>query len=122
MPIAEKEDIPYAISIADLNGDGQADIVLGTETTGGIVLLNEANSHRFRLIRFGEKAGAGSGENTDRRGVTPAEAARQGPQGAIYGLAVGDVNGDGSPDIVAARSGAPSMIYLNSLVLKPKRK
>ena len=34
-------------------------------------------------------------------------------QGAVYGLAIGDVDGDGRPDIVAARSGAPNMLYLN---------
>ena len=28
-------------------------------------------------------------------------------QGAVYGLAIGDVNGDGVPDIVAGRSNAP---------------
>ena len=35
-------------------------------------------------------------------------------EGAVYGLAIGDVNGDGLPDIVAGRSGAPNMLYLNS--------
>jgi hypothetical protein len=40
----------------------------------------------------------------------------------VYGLAIGDANGDGSLDIVAARSGARSMLYLNSLVLKNSTK
>ncbi|MYF76928.1 MAG: hypothetical protein F4174_06270 [Acidobacteria bacterium] len=31
---------------------------------------------------------------------------------AIYGLAIGDVNGDGVPDIVAGRSDAPNTLYL----------
>jgi hypothetical protein len=35
--------------------------------------------------------------------------------GAVYGLAVGDVNGDQAPDVIAARSGAPSMVWINSL-------
>ena len=30
----------------------------------------------------------------------------------MYGLAVGDVNGDGVPDIVAGRSDAPNTLYL----------
>jgi hypothetical protein len=39
----------------------------------------------------------------------------------VYGLALGDVNGDGSPDIVVARSDAPSMLYLNSAHMKAGR-
>jgi len=30
----------------------------------------------------------------------------------VYGFAIGDVNGDGLPDIGAARSEAPNMVYL----------
>ncbi|MEZ4457934.1 MAG: hypothetical protein R2882_15515 [Gemmatimonadales bacterium] len=33
-------------------------------------------------------------------------------QGTVYGFAVGDLNEDGRADIVAARSGAPSVVYL----------
>src|SRR5215472_7485775 len=94
MPIAEKTDILYSIAIADMNGDGHADVVSGNEKTPGAVLINDGTGRKFTLVRFGDN------------------------KGAVYGLAIGDVNGDGSPDIVAARSGAPSMLYLNSLVLK----
>jgi hypothetical protein len=34
-------------------------------------------------------------------------------KGAIYGLAVADLDGDGFPDIVAARSDAPGIILFN---------
>ena len=94
MPIAEKTDILYSIAIADMNGDGHADVVSGNEKTPGAVLINDGTGRKFTLVRFGDN------------------------KGAVYGLAIGDVNGDGSPDIVAARSGAPSMLYLNSLALK----
>ena len=32
-------------------------------------------------------------------------------KGAVYGLAIGDLDGDGSPDIAAARSDAPNVVY-----------
>jgi hypothetical protein len=82
------------MAIADMNGDGHADVVLGNQQAPGAVLINDGTGRRFTLVRFGDK------------------------QGTVYGLALGDVNGDGSPDIVAARSDAPSMLYLNSLVMK----
>lgn len=116
LPLAEKTDNPYAIAIADLNGDGQADIVLGNEKTPGAALINEGAGRKFTLVRFGDK----QGNLLSNANLSPQESARQGTPGAVYGLAIGDVNGDGSPDIVAARSGAPSMLYFNSLTLKPK--
>jgi hypothetical protein len=33
-------------------------------------------------------------------------------QGAVYGIAIGDVNEDGRPDIAVARSEAPNTLYL----------
>jgi hypothetical protein len=96
-PIGEKTDVPYSIASADLNDDGKADVVLGNEQTAGAVLINDGTGRKFTLIRFGDN------------------------KGAVYGLTLGDVNGDGSPDIVAARSGAPCMLYLNSLQLKAKK-
>ena len=54
------------------------------------MLVNSGDGMSFSVMRFGAS------------------------EGAVYGLAIGDVNGDGLPDIVTARSGAPNMLYLNS--------
>lgn len=116
VPIAEKPYFLGALAVADLNGDDQADVVLGNEKMPSAVLINEGAGRKFKLVPFGGKQ-----ENLPSN-LSKEEAARQGTPGAVYGLAIGDVNGDGSPDIVAARSGAPSMLYLNSLTLKPKSK
>ena len=38
-------------------------------------------------------------------------------KGTVYGVAVGDLNGDGWPDIAAARSDAPNAVWFST---KPK--
>jgi hypothetical protein len=74
--------------VADLDGDGDEDIVVGNAGAPGAILTNEGSSERFTLARFGDG------------------------QGAVYGIAIGDVNGDGVADIVAGRSDAPNTLYL----------
>jgi hypothetical protein len=94
VPITGKADTVYSIAVANMNGDGYADIVLGNQQAPGAVLINDGTGRSFTRVPFGDGLGT------------------------AYGLALGDVNGDGSSDIVAARSGAPSMLYLNSLVMR----
>lgn len=81
---------PSRIAVADLNRDGKLDVVLGNDNTPGIVLVNEGDGRRFTATRLGA---------TD---------------GAVYGLAIGDVTAAGCPDIVAARSNARSVLYINA--------
>lgn len=85
----------YALAIADLNGDGHNDLVIGNdEAPGAILLYHDGGGYgavpRFDTLPFGDG------------------------RGSVYGLAVADVTGDGCRDIVAARSGAPSTLYVSS--------
>src|SRR5262249_38921834 len=91
----------YSLALADLNGDGHLDIVAGNQGEADAVYFNEGRGKGFRVVRFGE---------TQRRDLK--EGVNQGH--ASYGLAIGDIDGDGHPDIVVARSGGPSMIYFGA--------
>jgi hypothetical protein len=50
--------------------------------------------------------------------LTFEESAWNDGKGAVYGLALGDLDGDGWPDIVAARSEAPNGIWFSSAAAK----
>jgi hypothetical protein len=53
------------------------------------VFFNEGKGSTFQLVNFGDG------------------------KGAVYGLALGDLNKDGFPDIAAARSDAPNVVYFS---------
>src|SRR5262249_49843530 len=84
-------------SIGDLNGDGHPDIVLAKGRhqpakdvvleAPGLLFGNDGTGRHYTRMVFGDN------------------------KGAIYGFAVGDMDGDGVPDLVAARSGAPSIVF-----------
>jgi Tol biopolymer transport system component len=80
---------PASLAVADLNGDGQPDVVTANESGHGLsVLLHGAGMF---------------------------EARRDYPTGSSpYSLAVGDLDGDGDPDLAsAARSGKSVTVLLN---------
>ena len=98
------DDRSYAVRLADLDLDGDPDIVVAN--AGG------RNAVYFNRVGEGDSDGRGLG---DAAGGTGFGELRFGCANcATYGVAVGDLNGDGFPEIVTANSGAPNGVFGNS--------
>jgi hypothetical protein len=80
-----------------MNKDKMPDIVVGNFEAPGVVYFNQ-----------------GTGATPTFSGTLWNDG-----KGATYGVAVGDLDGDGWPDIVGARSDAPNGIWFNGPVRKP---
>jgi hypothetical protein len=81
---------PYALTTADLNLDGAADIVVGYIKAPSTIFFNDGSGRRFAPVDFGDG------------------------KGAAYGFDVADLDRDGCPDIAMARSDAPNVLYFGS--------
>jgi len=93
-------DNPAAVVSADMNQDGHPDLVVETVFGTVAVLLGNGDGTFQPAIFFGSVPPAGSGGS------------------GTVGLAVADLNGDGLPDVVAARgSGAGAEIINSAIVL-----
>lgn len=82
---------PYAIAIADMNRDRKPDIVVGRQEAVGSVFFNMGQGRipAFADVQWGDG------------------------KGSVYGVAIGDLDGDGWPDIAAARSEAPNGVWFS---------
>ena len=91
VPVDAGRVAPYAVAVADLDRDGQLDLVVGNDQLPGVILFNRGHRKQLSFVAAPWNDGVGS----------------------VYGIAIGDLNGDGWPDIVAARSGARNALWFN---------
>ena len=77
----------YAIEVADLDNDGDSDVVVANVMAKNEIYLNDGNGILVLNTSVGD------------------------PQARTYALAIGDVNKDGKLDIVTGSSGALNKVF-----------
>jgi len=98
--IRRKNLRPYSVAVADMNLDDTMDLVVGYASSTA-----EKSLAMGRVFLFSDAV------SNLRADVIEIPFAKS--KGAIYGIAVGDVDSDGFPDIAAARSGGKNTIFMN---------
>jgi VCBS repeat protein len=90
LTVGDRNVVPYALVVADLNRDRKIDIVVGYVEAQPAIYFNDGSGHNFKPLRFGDN------------------------KGTAYGFAVADLDQDGVLDIAIARSEAPNVVYFGS--------
>ena len=99
------DDRSYAVRLADLDLDGDLDVVVANVGGRNAVYFNRSG---------GGDEGRGLGDAAVGASAAAFREIRFGCDDcATYGVAVGDLNGDGFPEIVTANSGAPNGVFGN---------
>jgi len=88
--IGGHDAVPYALAVADLNGDANIDVVAGYVEAQPMIYFNDGSGRNFTPLSFGDN------------------------KGTAYGFAIADLDRDGVLDIAMARSDAPNVVYFGS--------
>lgn len=86
----EAKSRPFAVAVADINGDGQLDVLTANSGTGTAGVLLGTGTGSFGAVRTYST----------------------GPDSQPLGLAVADMNGDSYPDLLVATGNAPTVCIL----------
>lgn len=118
--LSDSRDNFFCLAVADLCCTGMFDIIAGSSGANNIIFFNNANNtfsddqgNRWLRREFGDSVVNGVEE-----GMGKAQFSVDSSKVVTYGVAIGDMNGNGYLDIVVARSGAPSGIFFSSPILQ----